>query len=396
MKKLYSALALLIVVIFFVGFIFWRYFYLGTLTIDPVPTDAIVKVDGKAMPDRTLRLPQGQYTLEVTSLGYRTQRFNVAVGVGSQTTKRVTLENLPKPSKVLEGKISSLAATSDSKQLFFKSGEALYTLPLEAPAGSPAVPITPVLSNVNKVVWSPDFKLAVLQKTDGEAGLYDFSRYDFVNQTYTALDKNTSNTVWAPDGSGFYSLYKTDSEYNIVTRTKAGTGLNRLWDMRTFPFADVKMVAGKANILYLANSDTKKAGDIFLFNAHERGVIQLTDTGAAYGPVTSPDGNSLVYADNGELVSADSGGKNKKNLGVRAKIGNYTFIDNNRLAVFTSNLVSVINLADGKAENYEVYAPSDSIAGLVADSSGKSLYYIYNEELYRVDFVNQPATSQQQ
>ncbi len=395
MRRLYSTLLLVLLALALAGWVFWRYFYIATIQIDPLPTQATVSINGKPSVDRLFQVPAGSYQFSVGAPGYRTENFSITVGTGDQVTKRVELVNLPKATKLLDGPLTSVAASNDRKILYFQKDTSLQRYDLTAPEGSPAVPITPALTDVTQVNWSKDFALALLYKKDGEVGLYDFNRYDLLHQEYRLLDKGIKNSQWNPDASGLFYQFQTDAEYSLVKATRSGAISERLADLRNLPIQspDLIMTTAPNNLIYFSSRNPKVAGDIFLFSTFERIFAPITESGSAYGPVVAPDGKRIVYLDNGELVAAEPNGKNKRNLAVRSKLGNYDFIDGHRVIVFASNSIAVVDTSDGSQQSYEVYAPSDAISSLIPDPNGQRLYYVYRGDLYRLDFKPAPTNA---
>lgn len=396
MKRLYITLFAIIAVLVLAGFIFWQYFFLATLSLDITPKDAQVVINGKPVIERVVRLPKGTHTIEINAPGYRSESFTVKTGYGSQESKQITLIDLPKPTKILTGPIASVVVNDTKDRVFFSQNNTLYQFDLGAPAGAPVIPITPVLSNIKQVIWSPDFKLALLQKTDGEFGLYDFNRYDLLHQEYRIFNKNIKQAVWSPDGSGFYAEYLgEDGEHSFIKANPTNTTQTRLAGLVGFPFKNFSFIASSPTNLIVSSTNLKEPSDLLTFDTHQKNFVPLTDSQAAYGPVVSANQSKIAYIDNGELVIADIDGKNKRNTGVRAKVGNYTFLDSDRVLAFTANQLTVITVADGTKKDYAVYAPNDSIANLFASSDGKTIYYTYKDSLYRLNVEGtapQPAT----
>ncbi len=387
MKKLYLSLILLVITLSFVGFIFWRYYYLATITIEPNPTDAVITVNGQSIADRTFRLPRGDYQIEISKPGYRTQALLVKAGLGTQVNKSVALEALPQPTSLLKGAIRSVAMSPDKKAIFFEQNNTLYTYSLVAPAATPAIPITPQLSDIKSVDWSPDFQLALIHKNSGETGLYDFKRYNLLHQEYQVLAAGNQQAVWASDGNSFiYENKGSDGEHSLIRANRAGGEISRLAGLAGFPVTNLELTGGSGTNLYLSNKDVQSAGDIFLFDSHQRTVTPLTDSTRAYGPVTSADGSKLLYQDNGELVVADADGKNKRNLNIRARVGNYQFIDNKTVAVLTANTVTTITIENAAQKSYEVYAPDDAVDNFSVDTTGKTIFYSYKDTFYQLPF----------
>lgn len=391
MKKLYLTLFLVILAITFAGFIYWRFFFISSFNIDPVPSNATVSINGQTTPDRSIQLAKGDYTVTVSAPGYRSQSFTVSVGYGSQVNKRVELEQLPKPKQVLEGPIESLQPTPNRQEIFFKRSGVFYRFPLVSDRPIPAVPITPTLTDVETATWSPDFALALLRKTNGETGLYDFNRYDLLHQEYRSLGLGINSPVWLADGSGFYYEEVKDGQRSLMRANRAGTGSTRIMNLTNFPMSDLQIQLGSGTLLVISSkkanepTSTEKT-DIVLLDTHQQTVGAITESGRASHPVLSPNKSLIAYLDSGELVTSEITGKNKRNYNLRPKAGSYLFIDEVNVAVFTPNLVTVVNTHNGSRQTYEIYAPSDEIGNLFADPSGKIIYYTFGGNLYQINF----------
>lgn len=403
MNRLYLSLLFVVLVMGVAGWVFWRYFYLASVSIDPLPSEATISVDGKTVPDRTLRLPRGDYKIEISAPGYRSQQFIAKVSYGSQINRRVELEALPSPKKLLDGPLASLAPTPDRKAVFFAKKGVLHqyslAIPPEGAPAPPAVPITPLLTGITAIDWADDFNLAIFYKK-GELLLYDFNRYDLLHQEQRALDTTYTDTAWASDGSGFYAIKQVpNGEYSLVKANRAGEGVTRLLDLTGFPIKKLSILAGPPNLLILSSAEAKRPGDseasavadIYLFDAFQRlPPAPITESGRASAPVLSPDRTKIAYLDSGELVTADITGKNKRNTGLRPRAFNYSFADSNKLMVLTANQVSLFSLADGVKTELEVYAPSEVVSDFMANPDGETVYYVYQGDLYRLNSQSQP------
>lgn len=385
MKHLYLTFALVILAISAAGFVYWRYFFLATVAIDPVPGEAVISVNGQPKVDRTLKLPPGKYDIKVAAEGYRSQQFPVKVGYGTVINKRVELLPLPKPKLILTGPIGSTKPTSDKKEIFFEQKGVLYRYPLTEALPPVAIPITPAIADLERINWSPAFDLALISKKGGETGLYDFKRYDLLRQEYRPLGSNLGATLWKEDGKGFFAEDRSAGRL-LTLANRAGTGSSVVLDLTTLPIEAWQLQHGPANILILSEAAANKTADIMVVDTYQKSIAPITDSLRAIKPVLNPTKSRLAYLDNNELVTSEVNGQNKRNHGLRPKPGNYTFIDEMNLAVFSPNLVTIINTGDGTKTEYEIYALSDAIDGLFADPSGKILYYTFDGNLYQINF----------
>lgn len=404
MKKLYTTLVLVFATLALAGFIFWRYFYLATIALDPIPSEATISVNGQKVVDRTLKLTRGTYEFEIAHEGFRTEKFTAKVGIGSNVTKRVELVALPQPLKLADGPFQSLVTSPDRQTLFFALNDTLYFYSLTAPQPAALVPITPKIANLTSLDWASDFNLALVRQSaksttkqsknsspTSQIGLYDFKRYDLLRQELKPLDSGIKDTAWLADNSGFVYQFKDpkSGENSLVRANRAGASVTRLLDLNSvnFPIAEPTLTTGPGTTLLLSGNDKNGNSDLYLFDSFiKTPPSPITDSGRVSGPIFSSEKSRLAYLDNGELVVSDSNGKNKRNLSLRPKNNNYTFINPNSLLVFTPNQLTVVDFNQQTPANqsYEIYAPDDKITNLIANPDGKTAYYTYQDKLYQI------------
>ena len=381
MTRLYLSLILALTVLALAGFVFWRYFYLSVLVLDIIPTEATVTINGTPVVDRTLHLEQGTYEIAVSAPGYRNQSFSHVAKIGGQSTKRIELSALPKPERVVDGPIHSVQPSADRTMVYFVKGDTLYRLNLTE-KGSPAEPITPKLPGVRRVDWSPDFSIALLYKQNGEVGIYDFNRYDLLNQSYRALSSLITDTVWDADGSGFYYLVKLDDGTRLLAKSDRGGNDIARYDHVGIPTnQDVELVQGPNNQVVIAGTNPAVPADIVVSDNYTRTIVPLTTTQNAYEPVLSDDKKQLAYLENGELVMATTEGKDRRNTNIRPKSNSYAF-GVTKLFALTTNQLSLIDRTTGELTTSDVYAPDDTLTTLFADASEQSIYYVYRGNLF--------------
>ncbi len=382
MSRLYLSLILAFIALGLAGFVFWRYFYLGTLVLDLVPTQATVTLNGVAVPDRTLHLRRGTYEVTVSAPGYRNESFTHTSSLGRQANKRLELVSLPRPKLILDGAISSVATNAERTHLFFVKDHTLYRLNL-AVAGQPAQAITPKLAGIVRVDWSPDFALAILYKTNGEVGLYDFNRYDLLNQSYKVLGQTITATTWEADGSAYYYLNQLPDGTNLLVKAdRSGTDIARYDHIGVPAGTKVTLVSGPANQVLITGTDRQRPNDIIVSDNYTRTITPLTTSQNAFAPVLSPSKKYLAYLENGELVVATAAGKDRRNTNLRPRANSYAFVSETSLAVLTANMISLINPQTGETTSHEVYAPDDTITALIASADGKVVSYVYKGNLF--------------
>lgn len=391
MKKLYLGIIFIFAAIAIAGFVFWRYFLQATIILDPVPSEATITVNGRPTEKRTLSVPAGEYTVRVSADGFSEKTALLKVGVGGRVIKRFELEILPRPTQVLRGPISNLQTSNlqvstKNLEIFFESGGVLYSLPLVGEQAAAAVPITPKLTDLEKISWSPDHQLAVIKKTNGESGLYDFKRYDLQSQEYRKLGDSIKTIAWSNDGNNLFRLEENGGQRLLVRTNRAGAQAVNLADVSALPLRHPNLLTAAGSYLIAFNNPTDGVANLFALDTYQRGVAPITDSGRAAAPVISPDKTHLAYLDNGELVSSTILGQEKRNHVLRPASGAYAFADNSTLVVLSPNTVTLIKLGSGEKQTFQVFAPSDEVNNLFAGNDGKTIYYIYQSSLYSLKF----------
>ncbi len=387
MTRLYLSLILALAILALAGFVFWRYFYLDVLVLDIIPTEATVTVNGTPVADRTLHLKQGSYQLVISAPGYRSQSFSYSARLGGHTTKRVELVSLPKPQKVIDSAMHSLRTNADHSILYFAQDDTLYRLNLTE-AGQPAEPITPKLNGIRRVDWAPDFSLAILYRQNGEVGVYDFNRYDLLNQSYKAMTQPVTDTAWDVSGTSFYYLTKLPDGISLLVQAdRSGNDLVRYDHLGIPANRKVRLVQGPTNEVMITGADPAVPDDIISSNNHTRTVIPITTSQNAYDPVFSDDKKQLAFRENGELVMATHEGKDRRNTNIRPNGETYAF-GPSKLFVLTPNQLSAVDRTTGALTTLDVYAPDDTITSLFVSTDEKTVYYLYQGTLFSLP-VNQ-------
>ncbi|MBL8922802.1 MAG: serine/threonine protein kinase [Myxococcaceae bacterium] len=70
---------------------------MGTLSLEVMPTDATLRVDGVAGPPGVTHLPPGEHTVEVEANGYLPQRRTLQLGASERQSLFIALERVPVP-----------------------------------------------------------------------------------------------------------------------------------------------------------------------------------------------------------------------------------------------------------------------------------------------------------
>ncbi len=331
--------------------LFW--FFSGSfLRLSVTPKDAIVTIDnspiyltktGKA----NKKVKKGAHILRVEKEGYIAFSQDLVSKAGSIKSLAITLKNLP---QALDSG-GQLAKGNDLSDGYFLSsdGRAIYKASVGFDDSGNVVnlannEITPAkLSGIQDIIWSPHKDFALFRKTDA-IYLYDFKKYDFVNQTESIYGKNIGSIAWSPDNSKIAYFYNPPSgEKTLIFSNFNNTNAERVYNFAgtTIENPTLRWSPDSQWLLIAPQGKNYTENNLYVFNAYTRTIRKITDTGNQVDGLFSPDSKSVVYA----TYSADPGqpipyvlsimnvdGSNKRSLDIRADIRKGVwFKDSNKL-----------------------------------------------------------------
>jgi hypothetical protein len=237
---------LLIVVAAVLGLIWFLNQSFVTVTISPVTAkltvdNAPLLVSRKGVGKVTL-MP-GKHTVKVEAENFLSISQEVSLKRGQKVNLKYTLKEKPEIISI-ESSAKFLSIGKDSNEVFYlnSSGTTLYraglTLGENNKINSVKNPITGArLSGINQIIWSPNKDLAIFKKNDG-AYLFDFKKYDFVNQTENLWSKDVGDIAWAPDNSKIAYFYAPSGEKSLMFANVANTEKTRVADLTDFSIDD--------------------------------------------------------------------------------------------------------------------------------------------------------------
>ncbi|MEK9155829.1 MAG: PEGA domain-containing protein [Patescibacteria group bacterium] len=312
------------------------------LTIKVTPPDAMVTINNapvslSAAGKIKRALAPGAYSLRIEADGYVGYIEEVALKRTQRKTVSASLTEAPKVQTLAES-AKFLSAGPDFNTIHYlgDDGRTLYRAKTTLENGEVKLkehlPITePRFSGLEEIVWSPGKELALLRKSEG-IYLFDFKKYDFINQTETLWAKSAGSLAWSPDNSKIAYYYADDKEKSLIFTNIANTEPVRVANLaemnivnpilRWSPDSEWLLVIPRNTFSY----DLSK---VYAFNAYSRSFIELTETGSQLDASFSPDGNRIIYGTYSELSSnpvtslisiMDKDGANKRSLNLRADI----------------------------------------------------------------------------
>ncbi|MFA5926716.1 MAG: PEGA domain-containing protein [Patescibacteria group bacterium] len=302
----------LAVIIFLVAALgFYWFITHSTLTITTSPQDAIVTINNAPQRSNGVGkvrkiLTPGNYSLRIEADGYIAHIETVTLKRAQQKKINVPLKEIPEPFAIAkDGKFLSSGNDFNTVIYLGNEGKTLYQAKLALGNDGNIelknhAPITDAkLSGIEEVVLSPKKDLALFRKKDG-IYLFDFKRYDFINQTETPWGKNIGSVAWAPDNSKIAYYYEPgDGEQSLIFAPLDNSNITRVANfaelniknpiLRWSPDSEWLLVIPRNTTDYDSNK-------VYVFNAYNRTIKELTEIGSQIDSIFSPDASKILYA----------------------------------------------------------------------------------------------------
>lgn len=381
------------------------------VSVKTVPTGAQIIFDNNAI-SGSARTKPGSHQLIVKLNGYVDFNEDINLRPLSIFRKTIELKPIPEAKPLVDDSVFALSATDSESQFYFLSQSdktifQMITKPTDnkgrdknsVVAENRIVSkraITPgTLPAIDRVIFSPDFSLAIFKLKNGETGLYDFKRYNLVNQEYHPWNSNIGDIIWRPDGQKLiYYLEGTDGSKTLVQTPVDHQAEENVFDLRDVGIEKPQLAWSPSGELIALVS----GGNLYTINYPvnaDRPLTKLVE-GGVQNVRFSPDSDRLIYAQNNSLKTVsikkvdafdpsevDNVGYFRAgepvDLGITATSANTAFSpDHQSIVVADTN--SKIYLVDLKAnKTKEIFYKTDSLVqikniGLSAD--GKVLYFL--------------------
>ncbi len=237
-------------------------------------------------------------------------------------------------------------------------------------------PITePKMSGIKEIIWSPTKELALLIKTDNNINLFDFKKYDFINQSEIPWGNNIGSVAWAPDNSQIAyfsddgngkSLFLSDipnkNKERVINFNEHNDIINPL----------LKWSADSNFILVLSRSKNNQQNNVYVFSTFSRKLVAYTEDGSYTDAIFNADNNFIVAnkSDSSYLIDFK-----KPNEAVKLS----AFLDLHNLIADSKNYNVVYTLTNGSLFGFDL--SNNKKSGYVIDNIGNQkieLCYLLN------------------
>lgn len=344
-RNVYIAAFLVLLALLALGWVFTQSF----VTLQINPKNSTVMIDNKIV-----RLPlegvfkksysPGMHTVSVESEGYIGFNKQIEFKRGFTKPIEIILKEMPTPIK-LETSAALLSKGNDFNDGYYlgNEGKTLFKLKVGLDENSQVriinnQPITSArLENIKEIIWSPDKQLALLRKLDGKVTIFDFKKYDFVNQTESPWGENIGSVAWAPDGSKIAYFYSPPAgEKTLVFADNTNTAVDRVYNLKDLGIENplLKWSPDSQWLLIIPKNTDASQNKIYIYNTYNRQIKTLTEAGDILDAIFSPDSNQILYSSYSkqELNPIESvlsvmniDGSNQKSLGLHAEIKKTTW-----------------------------------------------------------------------
>lgn len=379
------------------------------------PTNAIVTIDNNPLKINRFgagrkTMKAGKYLVCVEADGYMGYAKQESFKRGFVTKINVSLKELPAPSKIADGKL--IEKQDDSNFLFLNSeGNQIFksTVTRSASEKEMAIETKAVTSNqlsgIKEIIWSPNKQLALFRKDDG-IYLFDFQKYDFINQKESLWGKDIGSIAWSPDNSKIaYHYNLPGGEKTLIFADIANTEQNRILNLSEMGINDPILRWSNSSqwLLIIPRNKDYNTNKIYLFNTYNKTIKEITDTGNQADAIFSIGDDQLLYATySKDLVNPISlviskmniDGENQEPFEIRTVLSKTAWRNQKDLIAVVYDVNEkkrkIINFDTENKQSFAIQpknADIKSVESLISLGDGKIIIYQNNDGLYglRID-----------
>lgn len=394
------------------------FFSRSYLSVEITPNTATVLVDNaplkinRAGIGKRLSKP-GTHTIKVEADGYIGTTREVTFKRGFTTKISLDLKEMPKQ-ELIESAGTFLSKGKEANQFLYLGDNGTTLIRATVTAGDSGSLIIGKqaltdkrLSGINEIIWSPNNDLALFRK-GSKINIFDFQKYDFVNQTEKLWGENIGSIAWAPDNtkiayyytppSGERSLVFANTDNSIQTRI-----LNLNDETLQIENPILRWSPDSRWLLLIPQSKTYSQNKIYLLDTYSKIVRPITTNGDQIDASFSPDGNKILYStysydvNGGEtylLSVMDNNGENQRSLNLRQDLKKTIWNIDSKNILFASinsqigtNNISIYDTTRvQKNADFLTLSADQKVSLLQMASDGKIITYQTEKGVYASPF----------
>lgn len=379
-----SALVVLTAVYFFL-------FYKAAVTVSVEPNSAQIEIGQfQSVGSGVFKLKPGNYTLKVTLTDYVPYEKTIKVKSFTWPKYNITLNHLSEPLKVVDYPAQFVTFSPEQNSFFYLSnqGRTIYRLDNLASDSKqkPYAVTNAVFSNVQDLAWHPSREI-VLAKQAERWSMFNFNRYDLLNQTFKEWPEGIGNLIWHPKGEKVVYYYQTDKETSLIRANKDNSQMERIYNLQPTNIRYPKMHWSNdgQTILIVDNS-------IFVFDLYSKTLKQLEQFQAVTEAVFTPDDQNIIYQKDDRLYMIDLDGQNRQDLNIATPLAKTAWLDNDNLLYFwqkdSTDKIFKYNYKTKNSIEY-AYNPKYTIhaRNLNISKDKSKVFYNQDEYLYSLKLV---------
>ena len=396
------------VVIFLSLLIYILFFMRGKVAVEVVPTSAVVTLDNKPAPIingfARFSTKFGTHILRVETDDYIGFKEEFKINRGKNYSRKISLKKAPQPIEIASS-ASNIAIKDD--EIYFQSKEdhLFYLAKINVKSDGTAeltekkaITSAPI-DNFQKVIWSPN-KEVILIKQGQSVDLFDFKKYDFVNQNRVRFGDNIGDIAWSPDNSRVAYFYNPPGEKSLIFADVNNNNITRALNFAKYDIDDPYLAFSPDSewmVIIPRNKDYAK-NKIYLLNVYTREFKAVSDQGEQKEAIFSANSDKIIYSSfSGDkmnkssrllgIMNLDGSDKKTVDLAAKASDGRY-WKDANKIFLPSNNENSKLVLVDvNDAKTTEFFFSGQknlSIDSVCLNEDKTAAIFTSNDKLYFV------------
>lgn len=313
--------------------VYFFFFYQARVNISVNPNSAKIEIGAEnAIGSTQLKFKPGQYDLKITLTDYVSYEKTLQLKPSQRLNLNIDLNRQPDSIKLVDYPAKFISPTLDKKSLVYLSneGRTIYKIDgiLEDTKQKPFAITPQTFNDVRDIKWNLTNDLALIKQQD-RWYLYDFKRYDLLNQEIFQWPEGIGEVAWSPDGEKIVYFFNTSTEKTLIRASKDNSNMERIYNLKDTNISNPKIVwsADGQKILLVEKS-------IFVFDVYTKSLTQLAQFEDVTAADFTPDSQSIIYEVGDALYTTDLEGKEKMDLKIAAMFEKTVWLDNDNLVYF--------------------------------------------------------------